>query len=354
MSDFAHDQTDLVIEDIEKRLAREYEKAEREVRKKCEEYFRKFKVKDSIKRDQVKRGVITDADYAAWRRSQMIVGAKWESFRDQIAEDYANANLIAKSIMSGYRPDVYALNHNFATYLIEKEIDADTYYTLYNREAVERMLRKNPRMLPPPGAKKMRDILDPNKKDVLWNKQQVQSIAQQAITQGKPIYDITKDIEKILGERNHKAAIRNARTLMTGAENGGREDAYKRAEKHGIRLKRTWVATLDERTRYEHRQLDGMTVGLDEPFVVPGTTDEINFPGDPTAKAALVYNCRCRTIAQIEGFERDTTKLRNNPGYKDMTYDEWKASHKEKPNPITLPESKRWKAIHDAIEEYKK
>lgn len=354
MSDFAHDQTDLIIEEIEKRLAKEYQKAEKEVRKKCEEYFRKFKVKDKIKRDQVHRGVITAHDYMEWRRSQLIVGDKWKSFVDQIAEDFSNTNSIAKNIISGYRADVYALNHNFATYLIERGASADTYYTLYSREAVERILRKNPRMLPPPGAKRMKDILDPSKKDKLWNQRQVQSIAQQAITQGKSIYEIRKDIQKILGERNHKAAIRNARTLMTGAENGGREDAYKRAEGLGIRLKRTWVATLDERTRYEHRQLDGMTVDLDKPFVVPGTTDKINFPGDPTAKPALVYNCRCTTIAQIAGFERDTTKYRRDPGYGDMTYDEWKNSHKEKTNPIDLPEKKMWKAIHENIEEYKR
>ena len=61
----------------------------------------------------------------------------------------------------------------------------------------------------------MKDILDPSKKDKLWNQRQVQSIAQQAITQGKSIYEIRKDIQNILGERNHKAAIRNARTLMT-------------------------------------------------------------------------------------------------------------------------------------------
>lgn len=354
MSDFAHDQTDLTIDEIEKRLRKEYRQAMEDVGKKCDEYFRKFEKKDAIKRDQVQRGVITQEDYIKWRESQLMVGSKWESMRDQIAQDYHNANKIAQSIMYGYRPDVYALNHNFATYMVEKGLGLDTYYTLYNREAVERMFRKNPRMLPPPGKQKMKDILDPDKKDVLWNQQQVQSIAHQAIVQGKSIYEIRKDIQKILGERNFKAAIRNARTLMTGAENGGREDAYKRAESMGIKLQRTWIATLDERTRYEHRQLDGMTVPLDKPFVVPDTGDEINFPGDPTAKAALVYNCRCRTIAHLEGFAIDTTAYRSEPGYKDMTYEEWKNSHKEKTNPIDLPEKKMWKAIHEAIKEYKK
>lgn len=352
MADFAHDQTDLTIEEIEKELRKMYGDARKDLGEKCDDYFRRYRIKDAKKRDQLRRGVITQKDYDAWKASQIFNGERWETLKEQLAEDMHNSNEIAKAIIAGRRAEVYALNHNYATYMIEKGAGVNTSYTIYNAEAVERMFRKNPRMLPPPGKKRSREIIE--KKDKLWNQKIVQSVAQQSILQGESIPQVAKRIEKTLGESNHKAAIRNARTLMTGAENGGREDAYKRAQGLGIKLKQAWIATLNMRTRHEHRELDGMTVGVDEDFIVPSSGEHIKFPGDPTAPGHLVYNCRCRTIVQIEGFERDTTALRGDPDIENMTYEQWKQSRKEKPNPIDLPEKKRSAAIARAIKEYQK
>ena len=68
---------------------------------------------------------------------------------------------------------------------------------------------------------------------------------------------------------------------MTGAQYAGREDAYKRAVNLGVKMKEMWMAVHDGRTRHEHRMMDDQTVEVGEPFVVPGTTDTIRFPGDP-------------------------------------------------------------------------
>jgi hypothetical protein len=57
----------------------------------------------------------------------------------------------------------------------------------------------------------------------------------------------------------------------------------------GIEMQQTWVATLDGRTRHEHRMLDGQTVPIGEPFEVDGY--KIRYPGDPTAEGFLIWNC---------------------------------------------------------------
>ena len=67
MADYAHDRTDLTIEEIEKELRKIYGDAEKDLHKKCEDYFRRYKIKDAKKRDQLKRGVITKEDYDWWR-----------------------------------------------------------------------------------------------------------------------------------------------------------------------------------------------------------------------------------------------------------------------------------------------
>ena len=75
--------------------------------------------------------------------------------------------------------------------------------------------------------------------------------------------------------------------------------------------------------------LDGQTVGLDEPFKIEGS--ELMFPGDPTGRANLVWNCRCtmRTVEK-EGIEAEPRKMRvrdpvtgRNVLVDEMTYQEW-------------------------------
>ena len=46
MSDIAHDETDRIIEKIEKRLKREYAQAVKEIGEKLDDYFRRFEIKD--------------------------------------------------------------------------------------------------------------------------------------------------------------------------------------------------------------------------------------------------------------------------------------------------------------------
>ncbi len=55
----------------------------------------------------------------------------------------------------------------------------------------------------------------------------------------------------------------------------------------------TWDATLDGVTRRHHFEADGLTVPIDEPFVIAG--ERMMFPGDDSlgATAKNLINCRC-------------------------------------------------------------
>ena len=101
-------------------------------------------------------------------------------------------------------------------------------------------------------------------------------------------------------DMNKKSAIRNARTMVTGAENKGRQDSFKKAQDDGVIMEREWIAAHDDRTRAWHADLDGVRVGVDEPW--ENDYGKIMFPGDPTADPANVYNCRCSIRAHVKGF----------------------------------------------------
>jgi len=79
-----------------------------------------------------------------------------------------------------------------------------------------------------------------------------------------------------------------ARTETHAASNFANEEA---AKETGLELQKEWIAAMGERTRNDHSDADGQTVGRDEPFVVGG--EQLKYPGDPNGSAANIINCRC-------------------------------------------------------------
>ncbi len=150
-----------------------------------------------------------------------------------------------------------------------------------------------------------------------------------SILQGRSIKGIADDLQTRIPTMNRNSAIRAARTAATGAQNAGRMDSYAAAEKMGIKLKREWVATLDNRTRHSHAMLDGQQAAIDKPFKVDG--HEIMFPGDTSAPGYLVYNCRCTLAAVVDGEKSKSQRRARDPEtgenvlVEDMTYQEWMA-----------------------------
>lgn len=333
--DPAHRITDELLKKLEKRITREYSQAAKEVQNKLDDYLRRFRIKDETWRSWVKDGTRTKEEYQKWRTGQIMMSQRWEEMRDSIAEDLHNTNLIARNMTHESLADVYALNHNYGTFEVEKGSQLDTSYTLYDRDTVERLIRDNPNLLPEPGKKTAERIR--KGLDVRWNREQIQSVMTQSILQGESIPQIATRLAHAVGDANRKTAIRNARTMTTEAENAARVNSYKRAEDMGIRLKQQWMATLDKRTRHKHRILDGQIVPVGEPFDAEGI--KIRYPGDPEAPPEMVYNCRCTLVAAIDGYEQDLsqTDARHNKNLAGMTYEEW-LEGKEEPQPILKPD----------------
>lgn len=296
MADRAHEITEKIIKDTEKRLRREYEQAAKELEEKLNDYFRRFKIKDEKWQQWVKQGKKTEKEYKQWRTGQMAVGKRWRQMKDTIAEDMRNTNDIARKICRDQQVDIYAINHAFGTYQIEHSGGINTSYTLYNHEAVENILKNDPELLPPPGKKTSKAIAENKAKR--WARQTVQSTITQGIMQGDSIPKLARRLATNVADKDYKAAIRNARTMATSAQNAGRYEAYRRARDMGIDLTIEWAATLDDRTRHSHRQMHGQRREVDEPFIVVdgGRTFYIMWPADcnssqSNAPQQQIWNC---------------------------------------------------------------
>lgn len=319
--DIGHEETEELLKQTEKRIENVYRQAYKELKKKSDDYMSQFLKTDAEKRKAMQAGEITKDEYRQWRQSHLLTGRRWVSMQESIAKDLNNSNQIAASIINGHLPDVYAININWATYQLEHDFKIDTSFTLYDRQTMERLLRDDPDLLPWQAK-----INTPE--DIRYQKRHLSSAMMQGILQGETIPQISERLASSPCRMNARNAVTNARTMYTSAQNGGRIDGYKRAEGMGIHLKKQWLATLDGRTRHEHRQLDGQIVGTDESFEVDGY--EIEFPGDPKAAAEMVYNCRCTMRSVLDALDKGGyAEYEKNGKLGDMSYEEWKNEHSE-------------------------
>ena len=308
MVDIGHEETELILRETEREVRQVYLRAQSETQAKLDDYLSRFATKDAIKKRQLKEGKITQAEYRKWRKGQVCIGKRWQEMVDTLSQDYVNADKLAMSIVRGHTPEAYALNHNYATFQIERDSWVNTSYTLYDRQTVERLIRDNPDLLPRPKV----DI----PADKRWNKTHIKNEITQGILQGEDLRQVSKRLQKVT-DMDNRAAMRNARTAMTGAQNAGRVDAYKRAKAMGIRVEQEWLATLDGRTRHSHRQMDGQHVEVGEKF-----GNGCRFPGDPEGPPWEVYNCRCTLVPRIAGVDQSDAPRDSRLG--GMTYEEWK------------------------------
>ena len=290
MADRAHQMTDQIIAETERRLATEYHQAAKEVEEKLNDYLRRYRKKDETWRKWVEEGKKTKEEYEQWRKGQLAVGKRWRDMKNQLAKDLRNTDRIAKAIINGETPRIYAINHAYGTFQIESSGHIDTSYTLYNREAMERIIRENPEMLPPPGPRMERRIAEGRAER--WTRQKLQSDMMQGILQGDSIPELAKRISGNTERRNMADAVRYARTMATGAQNAGRYDSYRRAKDMGIDLVIEWAATLDGRTRHAHREMHGQRTTIDEPFYTPdGFTILYPGQGGEDIPQREIWNC---------------------------------------------------------------
>ena len=315
MADKAHILTDKKLEKMERHLSAIYSEAQKDIQKKADEYFDAFYEEDKIQRTLLEKGKITKEEYKSWQQSKIMRGRRYTDMKEQIATELLNINKTAVAYVNGKLPEIYTLNYNSVAEVAESTVRGYSF-TLCDQSTVKYLSTSNKTLLP---YKRV-----DGKKDIRWNTKKVNSQILQGVLQGESIPKIAKRLENVT-EMNKKAAIRNARTAVTSAQNKGRIDSYRRLQDDGLKVKKRWDATLDGRTRHEHGMLDGVIIDVDKPF--ENAIGKIMFPGSPDAHPANVYNCRCRMNADVGQTRGEYRIARDEKGKSvpvpNMTYKEW-------------------------------
>src|SRR6266568_3661354 len=120
---------------------------------------------------------------------------------------------------------------------------------------------------------------------------QLQSTLEAGVQAGESIAQLSKRIDdlyllQIIPNRSQTIAA----SEVAAANNYGSHEAAKASD---LSLNKVWLATDDSHTRPDHREADGQTVSMDEPFQVGGS--QLMYPGDISlgASADEIIRCRC-------------------------------------------------------------
>lgn len=113
----------------------------------------------------------------------------------------------------------------------------------------------------------------------------------EGLLKNESISEIAKRIEAVFEGIKTWRAERIAWTEATNASNATFLATFK---ENGVESK-MWLSMRDERVRDTHKHLDGVIVGIDEYFeTIKGNF--LLYPGDPSAPAGEVVNCRCTIV----------------------------------------------------------
>lgn len=319
-ADEGHKLTDKKLVRLERRITQVFRDAAAEMQETVTAYFAQFEKRDAEMRVMLEAGEIDAAHYKQWLLNQIGRGKSFEALRDEMTRRMADAGAVAYSYINDATPGIYSLNRNFAAYTVEL-MSGKTGFALWDERTVRRLLVENPDLMPyyPKKLALKRGF------DIAWGKKCIKSTVTSSILQGQGIKQMADTLQRKIPTMNRDSAIRAARTAVTGAQNGGRQDTYHAAAGMGIKLKKEWLATLDGRTRPAHGAADGQKVDEDKPFIVDGY--KMMYPGDTSAPAYLVYNCRCTTVAEVDGVNMSDALRRDKDGrVTNMTFAQWEAS----------------------------
>jgi SPP1 gp7 family putative phage head morphogenesis protein len=301
----ALDLTDRKLEEMERHLKKIYSRAEKEIGEAWKQYMVEAdsKVADLTKAyiEAKKSGdkeAIREAGkrLAGAKQERTIYNNHYQALTRQTAESISHVNEIATRYINGQLPEIYSLNYNEVARRVNRQLGGRLggySFELTDAHTVRRLATQQENLLPYKTVN--------GKRDVRWNVAKINSEVTQGILQGESMPKIATRLSDVLG-MDATAAIRNARTSVTSAQNKGRMDMMEEAREKGVIVKKGWSAALDDRTRGAHEELNGVYVDMDEPF--KNSIGEIMYPGDPDADPANVYNCRCSLVYKVIGFER--------------------------------------------------
>lgn len=298
----AHRLTDQQLAELVRDLTRQYKLARKNILFEISEAYRKYGDAE---------GVLTFEEMAKYNRMRNLE----KQIDAEIKSLYGSSR---KAITASLKKS-YAETYYYTGYALESSVGVKLGFGLLDSAKVEAaVLNKYDKITWPKRLQShAQDLAAKVKQEVT-----------QGLIQGKPYSETARMISKQT-DISYGKAIRISQTETHRASmegiNSGFEKTQAAADRLGIEIEKVWTATLDNRTRDTHGQMDGQVADEDGMFTLPGGAKTAG-PG-LSGIAEEDINCRCTIRTGIKSIppkvrrDNETGKI-----IKYQNYAEWKAS----------------------------
>lgn len=307
----ARQKTDKILAEMEKHIDKLYSTRRKDIEREWNKYMAKQEkrlhglYKDVQKAKKTGVGYNEAlSKYQAELKKVTLQSGEYRKVVDATVNQISDTNQEAVDYINKKLAEIYFINYS--------ELIIDGMSKMFvNKQAVEALAKSDRAFLPYKQLDKY--------KDKIWNEKFLNAQVLQGIQNGESVEEIRRRIApeiskafdftgktgkelKSLVKKNRDSAIRNARTMVTSAENKGKYDSMKEAQEQGFIVKKRWISAHDGHTRDAHVVLDGVEIDLDEEF--ENQYGVLMYPADPDGEPANVYNCRCTMEEIIIGHEK--------------------------------------------------
>lgn len=228
-----------------------------------------------------------------------------EALESQLSAILINLQANEYQNISDYLTGSYTNGYVGTMYDIQKQTGC-TILTPINQEQVVAALQTD--------SKLSKSLYSRLGEDVTYLKKSIKAELSRGIANGSTWLEMAEHIAAGMNTPYKKAlnnAIRIARTEGHRIQQQSALDAMKTAVDEGADVVKQWDATLDSRTRPDHRAADGQIRELDDKFKVGG--ESLEAPGIG-GSARNVVNCRCCLLQRakwaLDEDELNTLKAR--------------------------------------------
>ena len=213
---------------------------------------------------------------------------------------------------------IFQSGYYYTAYALESELGLRLGFGLLNPEVIKASIQN------PISGLTLNETLAKRRAEILIRLRQEIT---QGLINGESYKSMAERLKTTL-EGDAQKALLVAQTEAHRVQNEGRVASLDKATSTGLELERIWTATLDERTRQRHRELDGMVADKDGVFKFKGMT--ARYPGG-WGVASMDIRCRCAVRGRVRGVQQSNFRSARNQStgkselVPNMTYAEWAA-----------------------------
>jgi SPP1 gp7 family putative phage head morphogenesis protein len=267
--------------EYEKQVAKVFRDALDEIRVEMSKIYEKYAV----------NGILTNAQMTQYNRLATL--------QKNIAATMSPAARKATKIIEALKPNEYGASFFRTAWAIDNNTTIALSFGALDKKAIIATL-DNP-------------FFDSATKTLEFNAvNRISGAISNGLAIGQSYAEMMKDMKDMVN-RDNADVMRVLRTELHDAVEAGSQAGYQDAIDQGVKGRVRWIATLDDRVRDTHAEMDG--VYQDDDGMFRGAI-EAEYPGWPGLPPEERINCRCTTFFELEGMEEPD-------GNSTQTYESW-------------------------------